>query len=134
MSEVKGIRCPFCGNLKLKIEMKKKKERYYGEGKILENYTATVRCNCCHARGSTVSGWVRNRKFVDEKEWLEDEIDVSELHRKAVEAWNSRKPMERIVKLLEEEMKSYEADHSWNYLKGLEYAIEIVKEVGGSCD
>lgn len=35
---------------------------------------------------------------------------------------------EKIIKKLEEEKKSYEAEHVWNYAKGLEYAVEIVKQ------
>lgn len=133
MSEIKAIHCPFCKGTKMRIEMKKKGERYYGEGKILENYTATVRCNCCHARGSTVSGWVRNRKFVDEKEWLENEIDVSELHKKAVEVWNTRKPMQEICERLEDVKRGFCGGslQTVYYQNGVIDAIEIVKEVGG---
>lgn len=40
--------CPFCGSEKLKLE--KKRTVYKG----YKAYTASVRCNCCHARGGTV--------------------------------------------------------------------------------
>ena len=40
--------CPFCGSKKLKLE---KKRTVYKRHKA---YTASVRCNCCHARGGTV--------------------------------------------------------------------------------
>ena len=79
MAELK--KCPFCGSDKLKIEKKKKETRYFGIG-ALENYTASVRCNVCHARGGAVSGYVRNRRFVEADNWLKDEISI--------EAWNKR--------------------------------------------
>ena len=36
---------------------------------------------------------------------------------------------EKIVERLEEEKKGYEAEHAWNYAKGLDYAVEIVNQV-----
>ena len=48
MSEQKLKPCPFCGSNKLKLV--KKRKRYKGHNA----YTASVRCNCCHARGGTV--------------------------------------------------------------------------------
>ena len=92
--------CPFCESDKLKIDMKKKGTRYFGIGQ-LENYTASVRCNVCHARGGAVSGFVRNRRFVDKDDWLKDEISIEELESRAVEKWNTRKPMEANVAELE---------------------------------
>lgn len=38
--------------------------------------------------------------------------------------------MEEVVQQLEKEMKSYQAEHAWNYAKGLEYALEIVRNGG----
>ena len=98
--------CPFCESDKLKIDMKKKGTRYFGIGQ-LENYTASVRCNVCHARGGAVSGFVRNRRFVDKDDWLKDEISIEELKRRAVEKWNTRKPMEAVVSELEERKGTY---------------------------
>lgn len=92
--------CPFCESDKLKIDMKKKGTRYFGIGQ-LENYTASVRCNVCHARGGAVSGFVRNRRFIDKDDWLKDEISIEELERRAVEKWNTRKPEEAVVAELE---------------------------------
>lgn len=40
---------PFCGSTKLKLE--KKRALYKGH----KAYVASVRCNCCHARGGTVT-------------------------------------------------------------------------------
>ena len=90
MSEIKLKPCPFCGSEKLKIDMKSKAKRYYGSG-MLYNYTATVRCNVCHARGCTESGFVRPRKYVAENDWLKDEISIDELKQRAIKAWNTRK-------------------------------------------
>lgn len=92
--------CPFCESDKLKIDMKKKGTRYFGIGE-LENYTASVRCNVCHARGGAVSGFVRNRRFVDKDDWLKDEISIEELERRAIEKWNTRKPEESVVAKLQ---------------------------------
>lgn len=41
--------CPFCGSTKLKLV--KKATKYHGR----KAYRASVRCNCCHARGGTVT-------------------------------------------------------------------------------
>jgi Lar family restriction alleviation protein len=49
MSE-KLKRCPFCGSTKLKLE--KKSHGRARDGRPL--YTASIRCNCCHARGGTI--------------------------------------------------------------------------------
>lgn len=91
MNEIKN--CPFCSSNKLKVEKKKRSSRYHINGN-LDNYTASVRCNVCHARGPAISGWVRNRRFVNENEWLPDEMYVEELEHLAIEAWNTRKPID----------------------------------------
>ena len=59
------------------------------------------------------------------KKVLESEHDIK--------AWNTRKPMERIVERLEESesVKCYGSRNSENYLMPLKDAIEIVKEEGG---
>lgn len=35
--------------------------------------------------------------------------------------------LEKILEEIEKEQNSYEADHAWNYSKGLEYAKEIIR-------
>ena len=35
--------------------------------------------------------------------------------------------LEKILEEIDEERNSYEADHAWNYSKGLEYAKEIIR-------
>lgn len=37
------------------------------------------------------------------------------------------KVLEKIIEEIEKEQNSYEADHAWNYSKGLEYAKEIIR-------
>ena len=118
--------CPFCESDKLKIEMKKNGTRYFGIGQ-LENYTASVRCNVCHARGGTVSGYVRNRRFVEAKDWLKDEISIEELERRAIEVWNTRKPMKAVVAELEKKKVLNTCDKSVGFNKGIDTAISIVR-------
>ena len=36
--------------------------------------------------------------------------------------------LEKILEEIEEEQRSYEADHAWNYARGLEYAANIIRE------
>ena len=90
MADIKLKPCPFCGSEKLKIEKKNKKTRYHVNGNLY-NYTASVRCNACHARGSTVSGWVRNRRYVEDTEWLPEEIPEQNLDESAIKEWNKRR-------------------------------------------
>ena len=118
--------CPFCESDKLKIEMKKNGTRYFGIGQ-LENYTASVRCNVCHARGGTVSGYVRNRRFVEAKDWLKDEISIEELERRAIEVWNTRKPMKAVGAELEKKKVLNTCDKSVGFNKGIDTAISIVR-------
>lgn len=131
--------CPFCESDKLKIDMKKKGTRYFGIGQ-LEYYTASVRCNVCHARGGAVSGFVRNRRFVDKDDWLKDEISIEELERGAVEKWNTRKPEETVVAKLEKEYdladkekarcmeeNLLQYDEAKGYARGIDTAISIVR-------
>ena len=67
--------CPFCGSTSLKVESKHNGTHYW-----TGTHSATVRCNKCHARGSTASCKVdTNRYGADE-----------ETKRKAIEAWNRR--------------------------------------------
>lgn len=59
------------------------------------------------------------------------ESDRYHTEESAIEAWNTRKPMERIVEQLEEQQNKnrYENHHDdWNV--GLDQAIEIVRKEG----
>lgn len=60
--------CPFCGSNSLKIESK-----HSAKGDNEKTYTATVRCNKCHARGGTASYTAR-----------------IETLKRAVDLWNRR--------------------------------------------
>ena len=71
MAELKLLPCPFCGSKRLKIESKRNGQWYY---------TATVRCNKCHARGGTASCEPKRCKYHAD----------SETEQKAIEAWNRR--------------------------------------------
>jgi hypothetical protein len=87
MSKTELKPCPFCGSEKMKVEGKyKKKWSYEGVGHI----TCAVRCNKCHARGGTASGYVRNAVHpLTERgeEVLEMEYQI---RGRAIEAWNRR--------------------------------------------
>lgn len=50
---------------------------------------------------------------------------------KAVEVWNTRKPMQEILERLEEDRNYDRPIYEADYFDGLDLAIEIVKEVGG---
>lgn len=50
--------CPFCKKNKLKVETKRKHVGYNGLDYSVYLLSASVRCNCCHARGPVVSGKV----------------------------------------------------------------------------
>lgn len=50
---------------------------------------------------------------------------------KSINAWNSRKPMERIAERLEEQEEHCLEMHDWNGQTAICNAIEIVKEEGG---
>ena len=66
--------CPFCGSLSLKVESK-----HHGQWSHTGTYSATVRCNKCHARGSTASCKVNNI-------YRADDATI----QKAIELWNTR--------------------------------------------
>lgn len=69
--------CPFCGNQKLKVEYKTKR-LYYPTTSI--QATCSVRCNCCHARGGTVT------KVYQITQWKGDTY----LEQQAIRKWNKR--------------------------------------------
>ena len=82
-------RCPFCGGEKLKVEGKTSGKPFaWNNG--LDYRTYTVRCNKCHARGSTASGYTRNAlyRLTDEGEKILETPD--QIFSRAIEAWNRR--------------------------------------------
>ena len=72
--------CPFCGSAKTKIDSKSKSD-YKGTYE-----TFSVRCNVCHGRGGTVSGWT----YSYNKDPKLIVIASEELENKAIELWNRR--------------------------------------------
>lgn len=76
MSEIKLKPCPFCGSISLKVESKHN-GKWVGTG----THSATVRCNKCHARGSTASCKVNGETY-----YHANEATV----QKAIELWNGR--------------------------------------------
>jgi hypothetical protein len=92
MKELELKPCPFCGSEKVKVDGRyKKKWSYEGVG----HTTITVRCNKCHARGGTASGYTRNACYplTDRgEEVLETEYQI---RCRAVDAWNRRENNDR---------------------------------------
>lgn len=84
MPEIKLKPCPYCGSVKLKTDMKSKLIHY----KNVCYVTVSVRCNCCHGRGGTVSGEIRGNFVAAPKS---DKLTTyEELKIKAAKAWNNR--------------------------------------------
>jgi Lar family restriction alleviation protein len=81
-----------------------------GEAKIYEGYVSfSVRCKECNL-----------------------EIFHRRTEKETIEKWNTRKPMERMIKQLEEESDFFGGEPMGSlqkayYCKGIEKAIEIVK-------
>lgn len=109
-SEIKLLPCPFCG----------------GEAKLEKENRINIYCVQCE----------------DCKCMTTFQFDFGEgeeiSKKKAIEVWNTRKPMERIVERLKEERKEvtrWDSDKHYIYKEGADWmgekAIEIVKEVGG---
>ena len=65
--------CPFCGNIKLKIESK-----HNGKWSNIGTHSASVRCSKCHARGPTASCKVEKGKY-----HTDEETNI-----RAAELWN----------------------------------------------
>lgn len=79
--------CPFCGSESVKVTGRHRdKWSYTGVG----YNTYSVKCNKCHARGGTASGYTRNALYELTKERqkvLESEYQIIQ---RAVSAWNRR--------------------------------------------
>lgn len=83
--------CPFCDSTNLKIEQSSSQRRNhhrtdYGEWVLYRHYVMSVRCNCCHARGPTVSGDVVVMPKMAELE-LDGYTTVENIENKAMIAW-----------------------------------------------
>ena len=115
MSEERLLPCPFCGG-----------EAYINYETMVDErtiYWAQVLCKQCHAR--SCGSWRNSYTNAEKKE---------------VKAWNTRKPIERIISQAEAEIESSdkyireyddsEVQKAFN--KGMRVVLEIVK--GGGVD
>lgn len=104
--------CPFCGGEAI-YEIDEKDE-------IVDKIPALF-CNWCKFTFT-----VENNS-----PYMEDEKTYEYLKEKTIRAWNTRKPMERIVERLEEMRKITGVDTIGSYCQStLTKAIDIVKEGG----
>lgn len=82
---------PFCGGTKMKIDGVVK-TTHFSRNRGLDEARFSVRCNKCHARGCTQSGYTRNALYPlsdDGKKLLES---GDQIRARAIEAWNRRVP------------------------------------------
>lgn len=108
MSDERLLPCPFCGG-----------EAYINYETMVDErtiYWAQVLCKQCHAR--SCGSWRNSYTNAEKKE---------------VKAWNTRKPMERIVEQLEDKFVStWDCGYEGGYKDAIVDAIKIVK--GGGVD
>lgn len=105
MNKIKLEPCPFCG----------------GKASVCLSAGAFiyVRCTECNVQ---MEGHYAKTK--EENEALEN---INKCATRAAEEWNTRKPMERIMKQAEE-IKTYSVSPQFN--KGVDAAIEIIRKGG----
>ena len=114
MSETKLKPCPFCGNNDRRVGIRRMGNKGY---KII--------CGKCGAGGS----------YVAIKDWHDNKMIAQ---GQAIEAWNTRKPVDDVLERLEAIRQEYLKEYKI-YLDGEDYrssllldnAIEIIKEVLG---
>ena len=113
MSELK--RCPFCGG-EARLQKKNRKRGWYV---------------ICKNRSCSCSTPFYQNTFTSEEN----------LKRVAIEVWNTRKPMERIVERLEEQAEEcrkywqeFDDEDSFGGMNAYCDAVKIVKEEGGLND
>lgn len=111
MSETKPLPCPFCGG-----------DCIYETFEIdsLGAEIPVIFCNHCKIVF----------KVENDSPYLNDDKTYDYLARKNIEAWNKRKPMERIVEYLEEYGTENIHEENGGFI---DVCIEIVKEEGGLC-
>lgn len=87
----KGLEaCPFCGSFKLKVESKTKNEFCIELHRTIQNRTYSMRCNNCHARGSTVSGRLKPFGVIIPKEFEHLFTTEDVLKAACIKKWNTR--------------------------------------------
>ena len=79
MEELKALSCPFCNGTKLKADQKKSSSFRYVDGEREDCYVVSVRCSKCHARGPTLSVWLKCSQGTSATEILRE---------KAICSWN----------------------------------------------
>ena len=81
--------CPFCGSTKLKTE-RTIKSTHYSRNRGLDHVVCSVRCNKCHARGGTASGYTRNAMYKLTEDGAKLLEPMAQIEARAVAAWNRR--------------------------------------------
>ena len=124
MSETKLLPCPFCGGEARIYEPKRSRFVYRRHNSPLYQTRDTLSGEyIAQCKDSSCNGHIARRYKTPES---------------AANAWNSRKPMERIVKRLENEnMTAVDlanltcSTYQDGVVSGIERSLEIVKEEGG---
>lgn len=81
--------CPFCGSTKLKTD-RTIRTTYFSRNRGLDHVVCSVRCNKCHARGGTASGYTRNAMYTLSEEGAKLLERMAEIEARAIAAWNRR--------------------------------------------
>lgn len=122
--------CPFCGSTKIDYSVKT-------TGRWERKYHVAMYCRDCNCYGKRVL-------ITPAEEETRFEVERNPQYKQlAIDAWNTRKPMERIIERLEEEERTLQDKYERNLKKEyddpfvsgrlceLECVIETVKEEGG---
>lgn len=81
--------CPFCGSTKLKTD-RIIKTTHFSRNRGLDRVVCSVRCNKCHARGGTASGYTRNAMYTLTEEGARLLEPMAQIEARAIAAWNRR--------------------------------------------
>ena len=88
MQEVELKPCPFCGWERASLTGRKIVRGYLWDRGVYK-YIVSVKCNKCHARGSSVSGLVPNH--ITECKVPDNKLDSYKgLEQSAIDKWNRR--------------------------------------------
>lgn len=117
--------CPFCGSNSVSVLHKEK--RFIGYNGIgFKKIAMQVYCMCnkCHAKGKPIRyiGYVANYAYYDA-----EHLPIYSCGDKAIEAWNTRKPMEAVVAELEEMRQGCRLNAEVYTARKIEKAISIVR-------